>query len=123
MKLILQKKSVPIIGIEIKTTNSGEQSNLDIPQLWMKFYQESILDQIPQKVSGDIYALYTSFENEGQNTDGLYSFIIGAEVKPSAKAPKGFVFAKIPVSHLSGLSGPGGKTRKNSRYLAKSMEP
>ena len=94
MEIITQPEPIFIIGIEARMSN--EVAFEEIPVIWQKFYQEALLEQIPQKVSGEVFALYTNFENEGQNNTGLYSFILGAQVKNFDNVPPQFVSAVIP---------------------------
>ncbi len=91
-----QDKPIKIVGIELRTSNSEAMQT--IPPFWGKFYQEGILAQIPNKISNDIYAVYTNFENEGKNNEGVYSLIIGAEVKNIDEIPVGFTSAVISPS-------------------------
>jgi predicted transcriptional regulator YdeE len=98
MKIISQDKSINIIGVEIRTTNDNGIAFKDIPLHWQKFFEESILDQIPNKVSPDVYGIYTNFKNEGINNEGTYSFIIGAQVKTLDHKPTQFVSTVIPKS-------------------------
>ena len=55
--MIIQKFNV--IGISIRTTNEDRQSGKDIPALWNKFMTEEIQGKIPNKVSGDIFCIYS----------------------------------------------------------------
>ena len=98
MKIIDQHKPINIVGIEIKTRNDNGAAFRDIPAHWRKFQEQSILDKIPNKVSGETYGVYTRFENEGRGSDGAYSFIIGARVETLDAIPEGFVSAVIPKS-------------------------
>jgi len=96
MKKITQQKNIQIVGIELRTSNLEAMQT--IPPFWQKFYQEGVLQQIANKVSDNIYAVYTNFENEGKNNEGVYSLIIGAEVKNFDNIPAPFVSTVIPVS-------------------------
>ena len=53
-----------IIGISVRTTNENGQSSKDIPFLWNKFFEENILEQIPNKIGKDIYCVYTDFRKD-----------------------------------------------------------
>lgn len=98
MKIIEQDKVIHIIGIELRTTNDHSAAFKDIPEHWTKFSGQSMLDKIPNKISGDIFGIYTQFENEGQNNNGSYSFIIGVEVSALDQIPEQFVSTVIPKS-------------------------
>lgn len=81
-----------IIGISIRTDNS-EAGKAKIKMLWQKFYQEKILEKIPDKVSDEIFAIYTNYEKDETKA---YNFIIGAKVFDNSKAPIGMVSHTIP---------------------------
>ena len=53
---VVKKPSINIIGIECRTSNSPEAGPQDIPKHWEKFYNECILDQIPNKTSNEVIA-------------------------------------------------------------------
>ncbi len=96
MKKIDQKNNIQIVGIKLRTSNAEAMQT--IPPFWQKFYQENILQQIENKVSDDVYAVYTNFANEGKNNDGVYSLIIGLEVEKIGVLPKNFVSTVIKSS-------------------------
>jgi predicted transcriptional regulator YdeE len=83
-----------IIGIAVRTTNAGDQSQKDIGELWQRFTGEQILAKIPDRESDDIYALYLDYENEAH---GHYTAIIGCKVHSLEKLPEGFIGKKIPA--------------------------
>lgn len=87
-----------IIGIELRTTNDNGKAFTEIPSFWQKFYQEGIIEKIPNKSSGEVYAIYTNFENEGKNNKGMYSLIIGCPVNNISDIPEGFISVIIPES-------------------------
>jgi predicted transcriptional regulator YdeE len=99
MKMIELDNALHIIGIEIRTTNDNGDAFQDIPLLWTKFFEQSLIDKIPNKVSGNIYGVYTQFENMGQNNNGTYSFIIGVEVSDWDSIPEDLVMTVIPKSN------------------------
>ena len=96
MQTITESKPITIVGIKLRTSNNEAMNT--IPPFWGKFYQEGILNQIPNKVSSNVYAVYTDFENEGKNNEGTYSLIIGAEVENLDNVPEQFVSTVIPAS-------------------------
>lgn len=77
-----------VIGISVRTTNENGQSSKDIEALWSRFWGEEIQKQIPNKVSDDIYAVYTDYEND---FTGPYTTIVGLPVKSLKNIPEGFV--------------------------------
>lgn len=91
-------ETMNIIGVELKTTNVNGKAFEEIPPFWQKFYQEGIVEKIPGKISDAVYAVYTNFENEGKNNNGVYSLIIGCSVGDLDSIPSGLVSTIIPVS-------------------------
>jgi predicted transcriptional regulator YdeE len=77
-----------VIGISTRTTNENGQSVKDIEALWSKFWGEEIQKQISNKVSDDIYAVYTNYETD---FTGHYTTIVGLAVSSLENIPKGFV--------------------------------
>jgi predicted transcriptional regulator YdeE len=87
---IIQKFNV--IGISVRTTNENAQSAKDIESLWEKFWEEEIQKQIPNKVNGDIYAVYTDYETD---FNGPYTLVIGFSVSSLENIPEDFVGISI----------------------------
>ena len=81
-----------IIGIAIKADNSalGVQK---IAALWQKFYQEKVLDKISNKVSDEIFAIYTDYESDQTKS---YKFILGVKVFDFENVPEGMISHVIP---------------------------
>ena len=78
-----------VVGIEARTTNAKEMSGAGvIATQWTKFFQDGIQAKIPDKIDDKIYALYTDYASD---RNGEYTFVIGARVKPTSKAPTGMV--------------------------------
>lgn len=80
-----------IIGISTETTN---ESMVDIENLWGKFWGENIADKIPNKVSNEFYAVYTDYESD---YTGKYTLIIGFPVATLDNIPDDFVGREIFV--------------------------
>lgn len=84
-----------IIGISTKTKNENGQSAKDIEALWGRFWGEEIQNQIPNKVSNDIYAVYTDYETD---FTGPYTTVVGLPVSSLENIPKGFVGITIETA-------------------------
>ena len=67
-----------VIGISVRTTNENGTSAKDIPSLWNKFMTEEIQGKIPNKVSGDIFCIYTDYEKDHTKP---YTTILGCKVE------------------------------------------
>lgn len=77
-----------IIGIKVRTTNENGQSGKDIGPLWERFFKENILMKIPNKISQEIFSIYTNYE--GYHTKP-YDTIIGCKVSSLENIPEGMV--------------------------------
>ncbi len=77
-----------VIGISVRTTNENGQSGKDIPVLWGKFMSEGILEKIPNKISSDIYCMYTEYENDHTKP---YTTILGCKVSSLDTIPDGLI--------------------------------
>ncbi|MCG9873888.1 MAG: GyrI-like domain-containing protein [Leptospiraceae bacterium] len=84
-----------VIGISTRTTNENGQSAKDIEALWGKFWGEEIQKQIPNKISDEIYAVYTNYETD---FTGSYTTIVGLPVSSLKNIPKGFVGITIETA-------------------------
>lgn len=81
-----------IIGIATSADNSAAGIQ-KISALWKKFHQEKILDKIDDKVSDEIFAIYTDYE--GDHTKP-YKFILGVKVFDFDVVPAGMISYTIP---------------------------
>ncbi len=84
-----------VIGIATRTTNENGQSAKDIEELWGRFWGEKIQEQIPNKVTDDIYAIYTDYETD---FTGPYTTIVGLPVSSLENIPEGFVGMTIETA-------------------------
>lgn len=84
-----------VIGIATRTTNQNGQSAQDIEALWGKFWGEEIQNQIPNKVSDEIYAVYTDYETD---FTGAYTTIVGLAVSSLDNIPQGLVGITIETA-------------------------
>jgi predicted transcriptional regulator YdeE len=81
-----------IIGIPVKTTNENGQAMQDLGQLWSRFYGDSIIGQIPGRISDEVYSVYTDYESD---YTGAYTTIIGCRVRSLADIPDGMAGKEI----------------------------
>ncbi len=75
-----------IIGIAVRTTNENGKAAKDIPELWQTFMTNGILEKIPNKLSQDIYCMYTDYEKDHTKP---YTTILGCKVENLAQIPDG----------------------------------
>ena len=85
---IIEQEAIYIAGISVRTTNKNGQSQTDIGHLWTKFMSEGLAGQIKDKVTDDIYCLYTDYETDHT---GLYTTVIGCKVGSMAQVSEGFI--------------------------------
>ncbi len=69
----------------------------------------NLLEQIPNKISSDIYAIYTNFEHQGLNNAGVYSCVLGASVSHLEQIPDGLMTVQLPVSSYEIIPVPHGR--------------
>ena len=96
MQTIHQDLALHVIGIELRTTN--EEAFQTIPLHWKRFTEEDVPGRIAGKQSGDVYAVYTHFQNAGRNNQGLYSLVLGVPVDAAAAVPQGLTRVTVPAS-------------------------
>jgi predicted transcriptional regulator YdeE len=87
-----------VIGISVRTTNENGQSGKDIGELWNKFMMEKVLEQIPNKLGGSVYCIYTDYESDYMKP---YTTIIGCKVKDLSTIPNGMIGKTIKSGNYS----------------------
>jgi predicted transcriptional regulator YdeE len=86
-----------IIGISVKTTNKDGQSAQDIGKLWQQFYVENLFDKTPNKLSNDIYSIYTDYKSDFTDE---YTTIIGVQVSSLENIPAGLIGRQFPSDNF-----------------------
>jgi len=77
-----------IIGIAIRTTNENNKAVGDISNLWNKFLSEKTIEKIPNKISSEIYSVYTDYDGDYTKP---YTTILGCKVENLDQIPEGMV--------------------------------
>lgn len=72
------------LKLEGKTKNENGQSGKDCGELWQKFETEKIAEQVPNKLSDAVYAVYYDCESDEK---GLFSYFIGCKVETTTNKP------------------------------------
>lgn len=90
--MIKKIKNFMVIGVSTQTTNQDGKSAEDLSKLWERFYAENVIGRVPNKMSGEIYVIYTDYETD---FNGNYTAIVGLRVSSLIKVPEGFVGRKI----------------------------
>ena len=81
-------KQFKIIGISVRTTNENNKAMKDIPALWNKFLSGNSIEKIPNKLSSEIYCIYTEYEKDHTKP---YTTILGCKVENLDKIPEGMI--------------------------------
>ena len=104
-----------VIGIFVRTTNTGNKSLQDIGNLFGQFMGTNIFKKIPNKLSGDIYCVYTDYESD---FNGPYTTIVGCKVSSLTDIPTGLIAKTIPAAKYQVYTSTG----KLSVSLSKTWE-
>lgn len=83
---IMHQNKKFFIGLELRTNN--EECSLAMPAHKDRFFAENTLSKIPNKINGNILALYTDYEGDYTKP---YSWILGCEVSSLEQVPEGLV--------------------------------
>jgi predicted transcriptional regulator YdeE len=97
-------KGFNIIGISVKTTNKDNQAAQDIGKLWQQFYEENLFEKIPNKLSDDIYSIYTDYKSDFTDE---YTTIIGMQVKSLENIPAGLIGRQFPSDNFEKITAIG----------------
>ena len=93
-----------IIGISVRTTNQNNKSAADIGNLWGLFYAKNVAALIPNKISDDIYAIYTDYKS---NFTEDYTTIIGIRVSSLDFIPEGLIGRQFEAEHFLKFTAKG----------------
>jgi AraC family transcriptional regulator len=89
---IINKKSFPVIGMQIQTTSQDGKNFQEIPQFWKQITEDNLFERIPpQKHPGSYLGICMDFE-----PDGGFSYLIASEVTHTEDIPEGMVCKTIP---------------------------
>ncbi len=95
---------IKLIGISVRTSYSNE-TDLEkgkIPSYIMRFFQEKLFDQIPNRLSpGKTFCVYTEYES---NYLGAYTYFIGEEVSSFDNLPDKFSTLTIPAQNYAKIT-------------------
>lgn len=101
----IELQPLTVIGIAVRTCNREQQSAGDIARLWEQFWNEGIINKIPDKTGNDIYCIYTEYEGDFMQP---YTTVIGCAVdRHSAVLPDGMKSVNIPGGSYIKLTAHG----------------
>jgi len=89
-----EQPQIHVIGVSVRTSNAPGKADVDIPNLWMRFYREDIQGKVQNKASDYGIALYTDYE--GDHTMP-YTLILGCHVTSLDNIPEGLEGRTIPA--------------------------
>jgi predicted transcriptional regulator YdeE len=83
-----------VAGYMVRTSNAKEMSgNGEIGKLWMRFFQENLGAQIPNRIGQNLTVVYSDYSSDEK---GEYSYLLGAPVNSIDHLPAGVSYRKIP---------------------------
>lgn len=83
-----------IVGLKIRTSNEDGRVMREVPPLWMRFFQEELMKQIPHRLSDDLFVVYSNYEKDYTKP---YDYLLGCEVSKVDALPKDMTSIEIPV--------------------------
>jgi len=83
-----------IVGISVRTTNKDGKSVEDIQKLWTDFFSNNVADDISDRLSEDIYCMYTDYESDHH---GEYTVILGYKVSDTNEISGEYYYKDIPA--------------------------
>ena len=84
----IQIEPFKIVGISSWTTNADGQAVIDLGKLWNRFRAENLPSLIPNKLTNDIYTVYTDYMTDHR---GAFTAIIGCKVNSLDSIPHGLM--------------------------------
>ena len=84
---MLKTDSFYVIGIAKRTSNALGKASVDIPALWQKFMSENVIEKIPNKLSEEVFCVYTEYEGDHNQP---YTTLIGCKVSNLDNLPEGY---------------------------------
>jgi predicted transcriptional regulator YdeE len=103
---IVHKSSFPVMGIEVRTTNAKEATGDGvIGKQWQRFFQDGVLEKIPNKTDDIVYAVYSDYVDQ---RNGEYSVLIGTRVAEGSIAPPGLVLKNVPAGRYAVITSDSG---------------
>ena len=99
----VSKGDFKVIGLTRRISNDNAQK--EIPDMWREFIIKNYMENIPNKRSSNIMALYTDYEGD-HTKPFLYS--IGCEVTSTEEVPEGMNAIHVPGNKYALFTVTGG---------------
>ena len=91
---IIEQQAFSLAGISVRTINQNGQSKKDMMALWTRFMTDNLVQQIKDRVSDDIYCVYTDYKDDYLD---VYTAVLGCQVNSLANIAEGFTGINIPA--------------------------
>ena len=85
-----------LAGIPVRTTNQNGQSAKDIGELWGRFIEDNVLMQIEDRLTDEIYCVYTDYETD---YTGFYTAVLCCKVSSLDNRPEGLISLTVPPAN------------------------
>ncbi|WP_456697748.1 GyrI-like domain-containing protein [Aeromicrobium sp. P5_D10] len=89
-------EDLTIAGVPLRTNNDVAMRT--IPGHWEAFSANGGISQIADRISDDVFAVYTDFEHEGVDNTGDYTLVIGCRIAADEPVPPGLVATTVRAS-------------------------
>ena len=99
-----KQNSLKIVGLSARARNKIGEPNIEIMNLWAKFMTKNISEQIKNKVSHNIYSIYTDYES---NFMGEYTVLLGFAVEDLNDVPPDLVGRVFPEAQFEVIPAKG----------------
>ncbi|HWZ14825.1 MAG TPA: GyrI-like domain-containing protein [Mucilaginibacter sp.] len=90
---IIEYPQFNVVGISVRTINQNGRSQKDIGELWTRFTTADLIHQIDDRVTDDIYCIYTDYESDHT---GYYTAVLGCKVNALTRIGEGFTGISVP---------------------------
>ena len=88
-----------VAGFMIRTSNAKEMSgNGEIGKLWMRFFQENLAAQIPNRTGQTLMVVYSGYASDEK---GEYDYLLGAPVTSTDGFPASLIVRQIPTGQYA----------------------
>lgn len=84
-----------IAGLAVRTINKDGKAQQDLGELQSRFFTKQIAASIPNKISEEVYCIYTDYES---NFMGEYTAVLGCKVASVENLPEDLIVKEIPAS-------------------------
>lgn len=93
-----------VIGISVRTSNNNGENIKDVGALWQKFMSENLSTKIPNKISNEIYSIYTEYDGDYTLP---YTTILGCKVSTLDNIPDGMVGKSFGIGNYTKFTAAG----------------